>query len=26
VGYDAIVTTYDSAGHVLREIPLIFIQ
>ena len=26
VGLDAILTTYDSAGHVLREVPLIFIQ
>jgi len=26
VGYDAIVITYDSGGHVLREVPLIFIQ
>jgi hypothetical protein len=26
VGFDAIVTTYDSAGHVLREVPLIFLQ
>ena len=26
VGLDAILTTYDRAGHVLREVPLIFIQ
>jgi hypothetical protein len=26
VGFDAILTTYDRAGHVLREVPLIFLQ
>jgi hypothetical protein len=24
--YDTIVITYDSAGHVLREVPLVFLQ
>ena len=25
VTYDAIVITYDAAGHVLREVPFVFL-